>query len=269
MLLFMLAARSHCDRARQRGQARSDAIRLFGTLATAAGALILAGCGATAHGRTPQGSSASQAAASASVPSTAASQSATQSSVSGCQQVPAPAPRTGERAPQPTLHLDPSKTYTVTLLTNCGTIKIELDAKRAPKTAASFASLVERGFYNDLTFHRVVPNFVIQGGDPNGNGTGGPGYHVVEAPPSDLQYTKGVVAMAKAADEPSGASGSQFFIVTATNAGLPPDYALVGHVVEGDTPWMRSRAPRAKAPTTKTARRVSPSSSKRRRFASS
>ena len=91
-----------------------------------------------------------------------------------------------------------------------------------------------RGFYNDLTFHRIVPNFVIQGGDPNGNGTGGPGYHVVEAPPSNLQYTKGVVAMAKTADEPSGSSGSQFFIVTAANAGLPPDYALVGKVVAGE-----------------------------------
>jgi cyclophilin family peptidyl-prolyl cis-trans isomerase len=92
---------------------------------------------------------------------------------------------------------------------------------------------VQRGFYNDLTFHRVVPNFVIQGGDPNGNGTGGPGYQVVEPPPPSLQYTQGVVAMAKTQTEPSGTSGSQFFIVTGANANLPPQYALVGHVVAG------------------------------------
>jgi cyclophilin family peptidyl-prolyl cis-trans isomerase len=84
-----------------------------------------------------------------------------------------------------------------------------------------------------LTFHRAVPGFVIQGGDPNGNGTGGPGYHVTEPPPSDLQYTQGVVAMAKAQTEPPGTSGSQFFIVTGANANLPPQYALVGRVVAG------------------------------------
>jgi peptidyl-prolyl cis-trans isomerase B (cyclophilin B) len=121
----------------------------------------------------------------------------------------------------------------VTLATNCGEIAIQLDVKQAPRTAASFASLVERGFYDNLTFHRVVPGFVIQGGDPNGNGTGGPGYHVTEPPPSDLQYTQGVVAMAKAQTEPPGTSGSQFFIVTGANANLPPQYALAGRVVAG------------------------------------
>ena len=110
---------------------------------------------------------------------------------------------------------------------------IRLDVKRAPKTTSSFASLVRNGFYNDLTFHRVVPDFVVQGGDPLGNGQGGPGYNVVEKPPSDLAYTRGVVAMAKAGVDPSGASGSQFFIVTAQDASLPPDYALVGKVTKG------------------------------------
>ena len=133
--------------------------------------------------------------------------------------------------PSPQLRLNPAYTYTVTLETNCGNIKIALAAKSAPRTAASFAWLVKRGFYNDLTFHRIVPNFVIQGGDPLGNGTGGPGYSVVEAPPAGISYTRGVVAMAKTQSEPAGTSGSQFFIVTAANAGLPPEYALVGHVV--------------------------------------
>ncbi len=145
-----------------------------------------------------------------------------------------PASRSDEREPKPDLKLDPSRTYSVRLVTNCGTITIELDVAQAPKTAASFAWLVERGFYNNLTFHRVVPGFVIQGGDPNGNGTGGPGYQVVEAPPPNLQYTEGVVAMAKTEAEPSGASGSQFFIVTGSNTSLPPRYALVGRVVAGE-----------------------------------
>jgi len=79
-----------------------------------------------------------------------------------------------------------------------------------------------------------VPGFVIQGGDPKGDGTGGPGYSIVEAPPKKLVYERGVVAMAKAQNEPSGASGSQFFVVTAEVAELPPDYALVGRVTAGD-----------------------------------
>jgi peptidyl-prolyl cis-trans isomerase B (cyclophilin B) len=119
----------------------------------------------------------------------------------------------------------------VTLATNCGAITIQLDVKHAPRTAASFAYLVRRGFYNDLTFHRVAANFVIQGGDPNGDGSGGPGYTIVEPPPRNLHYTLGTVAMAKTGADPSGASGSQFFIVTTQEAPLPPQYALVGKVV--------------------------------------
>ena len=89
------------------------------------------------------------------------------------------------------------------------------------------------GFYDGLTFHRIVPGFVIQGGDPSGDGTGGPGYTVVDTPPQDAKYTKGVVAMAKTGAEPPGTSGSQFFVVTGADAGLPPDYALLGKVTEG------------------------------------
>ncbi len=117
------------------------------------------------------------------------------------------------------------------LITNCGAIDIALAVHDAPKIAASFAALVRRGFYDNLTFHRIVPGFVIQGGDPLGTGAGGPGYTVVEAPPANLKYKVGTVAMAKTAAEPSGAAGSQFFIVTGPQgATLPPQYALVGHV---------------------------------------
>ena len=99
--------------------------------------------------------------------------------------------------------------------------------------ASSFAALVRRHFFDGTVFHRIVPHFVIQGGDPSGTGAGGPGYTVVEPPPGNSLYTEGVVAMAKAADEPRGAAGSQFFVVTATNAGLPPDYAILGVVTKG------------------------------------
>ena len=119
----------------------------------------------------------------------------------------------------------------MTLATNCGAITIQLDVKHAPRTAASFAYLVRRGFYNDLTFHRVAADFVIQGGDPNGDGSGGPGYTIVEPPPHNLHYTLGTVAMAKTGADPAGASGSQFFIVTTQEAPLPAQYALVGKVV--------------------------------------
>jgi peptidyl-prolyl cis-trans isomerase B (cyclophilin B) len=107
-----------------------------------------------------------------------------------------------------------------------------LDVAQSPKTSASFYSLVKSGFFDGLTFHRVAAGFVIQGGDPTGTGAGGPGYTVVEAPPKDTQYVLGDVAMAKTQAQPPGASGSQFFIVTASNAtqsaGLTPDYALLG-----------------------------------------
>jgi peptidyl-prolyl cis-trans isomerase B (cyclophilin B) len=142
-----------------------------------------------------------------------------------------PVPKGAQQIPKPTLKLDPAKTYLVTLSTNCGAIDIHLDVRQAPATTASFAYLVKRGFYNNLTFHRVAANFVIQGGDPNGDGSGGPGYTIVEPPPSDLRYTLGTVAMAKTSTDPSGASGSQFFIVTTAEASLPPQYALVGNVV--------------------------------------
>ncbi len=148
-----------------------------------------------------------------------------------------PAPKGSQHIHPPTLRLDPKRTYTVTVATNCGTFAFTLDVSQSPKTSASFYSLVKRGFFNGLTFHRIAAGFVIQGGDPTGTGAGGPGYTVVEPPPKDTQYVAGDVAMAKTQTDPPGASGSQFFVVTAANAtksaGLTPDYALVGKVVSG------------------------------------
>ncbi|MGE4426493.1 MAG: peptidylprolyl isomerase [Solirubrobacteraceae bacterium] len=126
-----------------------------------------------------------------------------------------------------------SGAWTVTVTTSCGAFEIELDTKAQPKTAASFASLVRAKFFDGLGFHRIASGFVIQGGDPEGTGSGGPGYQVEEEPPSGASYTRGVVAMAKAGNEPAGTSGSQFFVVTGDDTGLPPDYAIVGKVTKG------------------------------------
>jgi cyclophilin family peptidyl-prolyl cis-trans isomerase len=120
-----------------------------------------------------------------------------------------------------------------TVATSEGSFEIELDTKRAPITSNSFAFLAEEGFFAGGNFHRIVPGFVIQGGDPLGTGTGGPGYSCVEQPPANLEYTKGVVAMAKSGAEPAGTSASQFFVVTGQNVGLPPEYALLGNVTGG------------------------------------
>jgi peptidyl-prolyl cis-trans isomerase B (cyclophilin B) len=129
--------------------------------------------------------------------------------------------------------LDPNRPHTVDVLTNLGSFAIRLDVEDSPCVTSSFASLVRKRFFDGTIFHRIVPHFVIQGGDPTGKGTGGPGYTVVEPPPANSLYTEGVVAMAKAGNEPPGAAGSQFFIVTATNAGLQPEYAILGVVTKG------------------------------------
>jgi peptidyl-prolyl cis-trans isomerase B (cyclophilin B) len=149
---------------------------------------------------------------------------------SGCSPVPAPAPKQ-VRLSRPTSTLHGQATATVE--TSCGNFTIALDVARAPRTASSFAYLARQGVYDDTPFHRIVPGFVIQGGDPTGTGGGGPGYFVDEPPPRGLSYTRGIVAMAKTAAEPPGRSGSQFFVVTVPDAGLTPDYALVGRVSSG------------------------------------
>jgi cyclophilin family peptidyl-prolyl cis-trans isomerase len=155
----------------------------------------------------------------------------------GCKAVAVPVPRPAPHLRPSRRRLSAKRTYTVIMRTNCGTIRIRLDVKRAPKTTASFAGLVRRGFFDGLTFHRIAKpggnDYVIQGGDPLGTGNGGPGYAVEEPPPFDLKYKRYVVGMAKASDERPGTSGSQFFIVTAAEAELPAEYALLGRVTGG------------------------------------
>ena len=154
-------------------------------------------------------------------------------SANGCTEVEQPEPRE-ESLPKPKMTTKKGEKVTAVVETNCGTFDIALATTEAPTIANSFAYLAEEGFYDELTFHRIVPEFVIQGGDPTGTGSGGPGYEVVEAPPKNLKYTIGTVAMAKTGEAPAGASGSQFYVVSGPQGEtLPPEYALVGKVSKG------------------------------------
>jgi cyclophilin family peptidyl-prolyl cis-trans isomerase len=151
----------------------------------------------------------------------------------GCTKVAQPKPRK-ESLPKPKMTTKKGEKVTAVVETNCGTFDIALATTEALTIANSFAYLAEEGFYNELTFHRIVPEFVIQGGDPTGTGTGGPGYEVVQAPPKNLKYTLGTVAMAKTSEAPSGAAGSQFYVVSGPQGEtLPPEYALAGKVTKG------------------------------------
>ena len=183
----------------------------------------LAACGGGGGGKT------------ASIPAGGGTQATTGPSpaASGCRQVAAPRPKPEGGRHKPKAPLDASRTWTATVVTNCGAFTFRLDPKTAPHAAASFVALARSHFFDGTIFHRIVPGFVIQGGDPEGNGQGGPGYNVVEKPPSSLRYVRGVVAMAKTGSEPAGTAGSQFFVVTGARAGLPPDYAILGRVVRG------------------------------------
>lgn len=128
----------------------------------------------------------------------------------------------------PPMMIDESKEYTATLKTSEGDITIKLNADATPITVNNFVSLAESDFYDDTIFHRVIDGFMIQGGDPNGDGTGGPGYRFDDEP-FEGEYKRGIVAMANAGPN---TNGSQFFIMHKDYA-LPPNYVIFGEVIEG------------------------------------
>jgi peptidyl-prolyl cis-trans isomerase B (cyclophilin B) len=150
-----------------------------------------------------------------------------------CENVEAPSPREPGTHEAPSGPLDAGTSYGLVFATSCGTFTVGLDTELAPNTAASLVALARDGYFDDTIFHRIVPGFVIQGGDPTQTGSGGPGYKTVDVPPAGSRYVKGVVAMAKTQVEAAGTSGSQFFVVTGDDVGLPADYAIVGEVTEG------------------------------------
>ncbi len=137
----------------------------------------------------------------------------------------------------PPMTIDTSKNYTATVKTTTGTFEIALDAKAAPQTVNNFVFLAQKGFYHCVIFHRVIPNFMDQTGDPTGTGQGGPGYTIPDENPAKAsnasdQYPLGSVAMANTGQPNSG--GSQFFIVAGPEGeSLPPSYALFGSVTSG------------------------------------
>jgi cyclophilin family peptidyl-prolyl cis-trans isomerase len=152
---------------------------------------------------------------------------------SECEQVETPEARDPGTNQAPSEPLGPDTGYTLTFETSCGSFTVTLDPESAPNTTASLVALAEAGYFDDTIFHRVVPGFVIQGGDPTQTGSGGPGYSTVDVPPSDATYPVGAMAMAKAPTEPPGTAGSQFFVVSGTEYALTPDYAFVGTVTSG------------------------------------
>jgi cyclophilin family peptidyl-prolyl cis-trans isomerase len=133
----------------------------------------------------------------------------------------------------PEMVIDPMKSYNATMVTNKGSITIELFAKDAPLAVNNFYSLASDGFYNDILFHRIMKNFMIQTGDPNGNGTGGPGYAFKDELNNGHKYEPGIVAMANSGPD---TNGSQFFICTGAESlslnGIP-DYTIFGKVTAG------------------------------------
>jgi len=132
----------------------------------------------------------------------------------------------------PPMCLQPGATYEAIVTTNKGEFTIALDPETGPMAANNFVFLARNQYFDDTVCHRIIPNFVVQCGDPTATGTGGPGYTIVDEPPAPGQYQIGSIAMAKT--QAPDSAGSQFFIITGSDgAGLPPEYALFGQVVDG------------------------------------
>ena len=140
-------------------------------------------------------------------------------------------PKTQRFDAAPPMIIDPTKTYTAEMLTNKGSLTISLDPIGAPRTVNNFVFLARWHYYDGIVFHRIIPGFMCQGGDPEGSGRGGPGYRFEDELPMPGRYEIGSIAMANAGPN---TNGSQFFIVSGPDGvGLPPQYSLFGKVVRG------------------------------------
>jgi cyclophilin family peptidyl-prolyl cis-trans isomerase len=132
---------------------------------------------------------------------------------------------------EPPMVIDPAKRYVATMVTSHGTMVIALDPLAAPRTVNNFVFLARYHYYDGVIFHRIIPGFVLQGGDPTGTGTGGPGYKFADELPAPGKYQMGSLAMANAGPD---TNGSQFFVISGPDGmGLPPQYSLFGAVVSG------------------------------------
>jgi peptidylprolyl isomerase len=132
---------------------------------------------------------------------------------------------------EPPMSIDPGHRYSAEMVTSKGTMTVALDALAAPRTVNSFVFLARYHYFDGIVFHRVIPGFVLQGGDPTGTGTGGPGYTFADELPAPGRYELGSLAMANAGPN---TNGSQFFIISGPDGvRLPPSYSLFGKVVSG------------------------------------
>jgi cyclophilin family peptidyl-prolyl cis-trans isomerase len=132
---------------------------------------------------------------------------------------------------EPPMTIDPAKRYTATMETTKGTMTIALDPVAAPRTVNSFVVLARYHYFDGIVFHRIIPGFVLQGGDPTGRGTGGPGYQFADELPKPGRYELGSLAMANAGPD---TNGSQFFVISGPDGmALPPKYSLFGKVIAG------------------------------------
>ena len=250
------AAREAKLAAQQRAQKRRSTVRRAITVivlvAVAAGIYALVAGGGTktpagkkaAGGSTTTSSSTSTSTTASTTTTVPAAQAAADQAAvaAGCPSSPSTALNKPKYQSAPAMTIDTTKTYTATVKTDVGSFVITFDAKASPVAVNSFVFLAQKGFFNCVIFHRVIPNFVVQGGDPTGTGTGNPGYEFSESGPPKasaptMQYPIGSVAMANS-DNPATTNpttnGSQFFIVTGANGeSLPPDYVLFGKVTSG------------------------------------
>jgi cyclophilin family peptidyl-prolyl cis-trans isomerase len=140
-------------------------------------------------------------------------------------------PKTQRFDAAPPMCIDVDKRYSAEMVTSMGTLRIALDAIAAPKTVNNFVVLARYHYYDGINFHRIIPGFVLQGGDPVGNGTGGPGYRFEDELPAAGRYQLGSLAMANAGPD---TNGSQFFVISGpSGVRLPPQYSLFGQVIDG------------------------------------
>jgi peptidylprolyl isomerase len=226
--LAKLAARRQEERARRKR--RRD--RIMGTIAIVVTIVVVGFLALSVF----NGSGTDQASATPSASASASSSPSATPDVACGGTVPKAADEQKPTFPKPPkMTIDPSKTYLATMVTSCGTIEMQLDPKVAPEGVNNFVFLADQGFYDGTTFHRIVKDFVIQGGDPQGTGQGGPGYgFAIETDPSTTFDQPGVVAYANSGPD---TNGSQFFITLAPAPALDPtpqgSYTIFGHVVKG------------------------------------
>lgn len=242
--LAKLAARRQAERDAQRRRRQ----RALGIVASSAAVVLLVVAGLVIFGGSGDSASPSPTVS----PSGSPSESPTPQAKPGTQTGtvdPQPAPEAvacGAEAPKsagkpkpqfsgpPPMKIDPKKTYIATMVTSCGTIEIELDPKTAPQTVNSFVFLANHGYFDGQYIHRIDTSIdVLQGGDPTGTGSGGPGYAIPDELQGGEQYAPGVFAMANAG---ANTGGSQFFIITGDNGhnlDANPNYTIFGHVISG------------------------------------